>query len=399
MRSFLLFLLALTSCIPAEAQWISQNSGTTTSLEDIYFVNTDTGFVVGSGIIRKTYDGGTTWQPAFTASAVFTSITFTNPQTGFATGLNINTNNTCVAKTTDWGATWTVTDLTPTEIPMDIFFATPLIGFIVGGNGMALRTIDGGLTWLELTTSTTVELSAVFFTDQFNGIIAGGGPGSAFMLQTVNGGTNWNIVTTPAGNFLQSVFFPSPLIGYAVGWSGEIIKTTDGGINWTTQTPASVYGNVDVFFTDDLTGYIVGGSSSFAGIMKTTNGGQTWVAQAAPVNQGLLAVYFATPLTGYACGAQGTIIKTTTGGVGFDELSNSLSVSIGPNPSTGTISIYSETGENIFLAIYDQNGSRVFERAEIRPAEIIDISRLAAGNYVVVAQSGEKRNVTKIVKL
>lgn len=396
MRYLVLFLLFAANGL--QAQWVALNSGTTSSLADICFVNADTGFVAGIGFIRKTYDGGTTWQSSFTQQVDFEGICFTGPQTGFATGLNLNTNKTCVAQTTDCGVTWTSTDLSPTEISTDIFFVNTSLGFIVGGNGLAMRTMDGGSTWTTLTTNTTDELTSVFFTDTQHGIIVGGAPGSPVILKTVDGGNNWTPVFSPATNFLQGVFFPSAQTGYAVGWGGDIIKTTDGGTSWTAQTPVSVYGNLDVFFTDDLTGYIVGGSASFAGIMKTTNGGQNWTAQSAPVTQGLIAVYFVNAQLGYACGAQGTILKTTNGGVGIDEPMQQVAMSLFPNPATEAIQLNFPATTEASVRIYNTTGALVEAVENISPGEKIDVSEIPAGMYFAQVESGGIISCTRFIK-
>ncbi|MCI0473887.1 MAG: hypothetical protein L0Y76_09935, partial [Ignavibacteria bacterium] len=56
----ILFLFTAGNCIPQA--WVSQNSGTTRTLNSVYFCNSNTGFAVGdSGTIRKTVNGGQNW--------------------------------------------------------------------------------------------------------------------------------------------------------------------------------------------------------------------------------------------------------------------------------------------------------------------------------------------------
>ena len=62
MKKFSFALLGSFALVSAQA-WVSLNSGTTKTLRSVYFVNTDTGWVVGdSGTILKTTDGGLNWQ-------------------------------------------------------------------------------------------------------------------------------------------------------------------------------------------------------------------------------------------------------------------------------------------------------------------------------------------------
>ncbi|MCB0259603.1 MAG: hypothetical protein KDE62_07780, partial [Calditrichaeota bacterium] len=65
--------------------------------------------------------------------------------------------------------------------------------------------------------------------------------------------------------------------GFAVGWSGRILKTVNGGANWTTLTsPTSAY-LYDIDFINSEMGMIVGWDGTCLG---TADGGNTWSAGA-----------------------------------------------------------------------------------------------------------------------
>src|ERR1041385_7027088 len=57
------------------SQWIPLNVDTTFSLNSVYFLNKDTGYVAGEtypqGIVLKTQDGGMTWDTAYTSNTTF----------------------------------------------------------------------------------------------------------------------------------------------------------------------------------------------------------------------------------------------------------------------------------------------------------------------------------------
>ena len=84
--------------------WAKQNSGTTLSLEALFFLDDKIGWMVGwAGTILHTADGGKTWTPVKTS-----------------------------------GASWSLSS---------VFFKDANLGLISGFAGQLLRTKDGGATW------------------------------------------------------------------------------------------------------------------------------------------------------------------------------------------------------------------------------------------------------------
>lgn len=402
-KSILLILLFFVN-VSTFSQWNKQNSGTTNTLSDVYFINPDTGFAVGSNTILKTVDGGLNWQTFSANNSIFQGVCFSNVTTGFAVGQDYIAGKSTIMKTTNCGVTWIPNNLTTSSILNDIFFISPMMGFIVGSNGYALKTINGGINWQVMNTGVTDILLAVNFTDTLNGIIVGGGPNSSKILKTTDGGKNWDSVISPSSEFLQGVFFPSPLLGYIVGWNGVILKTTDGGTIWKKQNSVGVYGNLDVFFVNDSVGFVVGGTSTFAGIQKTINGGLNWVAQTANVSSGVAAVFFINATIGFCVGDKGSILKTTNGATAGIDISwnSSFSVNCYPNPATEFMSISLPNNflnKSISLIIFDLDGKMVCSLTKIEDNEIVNLSMLAQGTYIFVFKNGNESVTKQIVKV
>lgn len=163
------------------ANWITQISGTSEYLTDIFFVDDNTGYIDGfGGVILKTTNGGTNWinQVSGTGNE-FVSIFFINSSTGWASGLS----------------------------------------------GNMRRTTNGGTNWILMTSPTDEDLLSVFFINNNTGWISGS---NGKMLATTNGGTNWSFQTLPTSFSLNSVFFVG-LSGWSTGNNGTIIATTTGG--------------------------------------------------------------------------------------------------------------------------------------------------------------------------
>src|SRR4051812_41864894 len=61
--SVLLLILLCFQAANAAVNWVKQNSNTFAWLHDVYFLNEQTGWIVGSsGTLLKTTDGGKTWK-------------------------------------------------------------------------------------------------------------------------------------------------------------------------------------------------------------------------------------------------------------------------------------------------------------------------------------------------
>ena len=61
---FTIILLIIFICnisTLAQREWVQQNSGTNSHLRAVDFVNENTGYVAGDGVLLKTTDGGTNW--------------------------------------------------------------------------------------------------------------------------------------------------------------------------------------------------------------------------------------------------------------------------------------------------------------------------------------------------
>jgi photosystem II stability/assembly factor-like uncharacterized protein/subtilisin-like proprotein convertase family protein len=209
--------------------WITQSSGTSNSLQSVYFINANIGYSAGvNGTIMKTTNSGENWlQQTSPEASDFKCITFVGAETGWA----------------------------------------------CGSGGTVIKTTNGGTNWLTQTSGTTNELNSVCFINANTGYSVGL---QEIILKTTNGGTNWITQSTGTLNSLQSVYFINANIGYAVG--GTVLKTTNGGANWVIQPSITSDFLHSVHFADVNVGYVC----SMNQIYKTNNGGNTWFEDEQP---------------------------------------------------------------------------------------------------------------------
>lgn len=398
----LIVLLASTTFCNSRAygQWQHQTSASFETLNDIEFLNQDTGFIAGIYGIQRTHDGGLNWEMVYEDSVFVMSIQLLSDSLVIAMGNVVPSVMAVSLRSTDGGDSWTSTLLPLTDNLISLHFFNQELGFAVGSGGTALKTIDAGLNWTTMPTGSASLLSDIHFIDPMNGIIVGEGPGTPLILRTNDGGTSWIEIVSPATEFLRAVHFPTNTTGYIVGWDGGILKTTDGGLSWNLQTPASIYGNLDVHFLDENSGYLAGGTASSAGIQYTTDGGLSWYDQITPVDaKGLKAICFSSGNSGYAVGAMGTILQTAVD-IGIEEVQNNLSFSIYPNPAIDLIQL-NWTGlesSTVELTVFDLTGKAVLSMSGVTINTSVEVEHLASGTYIVQIALDGTVNRSKLIK-
>jgi photosystem II stability/assembly factor-like uncharacterized protein len=164
--------------------------------------------------------------------------------------------------------------------------------------------------WFTQSSGTTEHLESVYFINSMTGWAVGY---SGIVLKTTNGGTNWIAYGGGTTNPLLSVYFVNSTQGWAVGGDADIIATGNGGLNWTLQSTGSTSVLNSVHFINAFSGWAVGG---FMTIVKTTNGGSNWE----PLLSGsvmLNSVYFTSVNTGFIAGHSGYVMKTTNAGLNW----------------------------------------------------------------------------------
>ncbi|MCY7348742.1 MAG: hypothetical protein LH614_21340 [Pyrinomonadaceae bacterium] len=272
-------LLAFFACFQiAKADWVKQNSNTLAWLSDVYFLNEQDGWIVGSGgTYLKTLDGGKNWtkEKNFTADNL-RQIYFTDEKTG-----------------------WLLCE-------RDLY--------TLGANSPSylLKTIDGGVNWerVEFADSQRKRVTKFFFTKNGAGL-AVGEVGALFAL--ADDKKNWKRTASPARYLLSDGTFTDDLNGAVVGAGGTILFTADAGSSWNK---ASIFGSEDaklnaVFFINQKNGWTVGANGK---IFQTVNGGKIWREQQSNVAADLTDIFFTNTANGWAVGEQGAILRTETAG-------------------------------------------------------------------------------------
>jgi photosystem II stability/assembly factor-like uncharacterized protein len=305
-----------------QVNWISQNSGTTSSLDGVYFVDENNGWIAGwGGIILHTTNGGNTWGLQNTPVTSLSCIFFTDSQSGWASGLGGD-----VVHTTNGGETWLMQDNLDYQDIFKLYFINGNNGWAAGGffdylsgsYGRAIyNTTNGGVNWnVQYDVTFETELHSIYFIDGSTGYAAGG----TAVMKTTNGGSNWFVQQTFSSFSLKDIVFTNNTTGFVTAYYvgvphyTSIFKTTDSGSSWNEISLGTNEDLSGLYFTDELNGWAVGNDyssgNSLALIYRTTDGGNTWVKQNIPSFDALSEVFFVNATKGWAVGSLGTILTT-----------------------------------------------------------------------------------------
>ena len=375
--------------------WFQQSSNTGSTINSVYFLNSQTGWCAGdNGIILVTTNGGINWENQISSvSNNLNKLIFSSPETGYVIGTS-----GLILKSSNSGSDWfqqnsgTNNDLTSSA------FVDNSIGYVCGLNNTLLKTIDGGNNWNSISFEDSISYFSLYFINSTTGWLSSVksyklSHDSAFILKTTNGGIDWFTQNSRWNDAVPnlSLEFIDSLNGWCT-WqvqliSGtDILKTTDGGNNWIS------YGgfNGDHYylnFINSQKGWCSGANNS---IYRTENGGVNWILSTSfHISFFYKSIFFTDSLTGWTVGSDGRILKTTTGGILTDFTNTSSEIPIDfslsqnyPNPFNPKTVINYELRVTSFakLIVYDVLGNEV--------AELVNEKQNAGYNSVEFDGSG-----------
>ena len=343
------------------SQWIWQQSGTTSPILDVEFLNRYTGYYCGNGVIGKTTNAGENWmllnQPA--TNKALHSINPVDSNILYCVGMFET-----ILKSTNGGANWIIIRNGPWGSGHSYFasyFVNENTGWITGSGGIIFKTTDGGSTLDSFYVFDVGYIYDIYFKDSLEGVFCGIGN----VHKTTNGGMNW----VPAniqlyGHFpeFHKITFINNLYGWVIGHSNSVYKTTDFGSNWDSigYVTGSSFTNC-VCFSSQTTGWAGGSWGKF---FKSTDSGFTWKRENTGTFTGYItSAYFYNDSVGWLVGNGGRIQHTTTSGqtlVNITSTGNRIPEKFElyqnyPNPfNNQTIFEFDIKENNIYqLAIYD----------------------------------------------
>jgi len=142
------------------------NTGPGTDVNDIYFLNTLTGFLGGFNSLKRTTNGGINWS---NVNLPFGSITNKIEFTDESNGLIVS-NGGNIFKTSNGGLNWQPFNVTLNKNIYGIDMINNSTGYICGDSGFISKTVNGGINWTTLNSSTNDNLNSINFINSNTGI-------------------------------------------------------------------------------------------------------------------------------------------------------------------------------------------------------------------------------------
>ncbi len=354
-------LMLLLSIETTNAQWIFQNSGTTSDIWGIQFLNVNTGFIVGGGgNIKRTTNGGTNWNSVSTPGfSVQRDIII-----WYGNVWGVTAGHSGAWRTTNEGLSWSNTFATSSYYGMDVKWTGNVV-YCVGQAMNYSQTTNWGASWTSGTYSVpgTVgfDIYGINITNNVSPTpmyICGssannGGVNTPKVCKSTDGGATFSIVLNfPTGTFtgasLNDVEFTGSS-GYVCSSNGRILRTANFGASWDT-TYLGNYNLRQFSFKNASTGFVCGSNGQ---VFYTTNAGTNWQPYGLTgTTQNLNCIEYNSDYL-WSAGAAGTMIRSR---VYLDEVNVSGAVSGNGNYLNLTsaftaINSSSQTGANIVVTI------------------------------------------------
>jgi len=391
----------------ARSQWSTITpAGLQTNLYDSFFLNGNTGWIVGWGtdgsVLGKTTDGGTTWSYQSFGGTLLFSVHFLDSNVGLLAGYWGGCNCALLLRTTDGGATWSDGTYPGSFGFYQLAFTDTENGYVGGYDGAILRTSDAGSNWQALTTGSQDVFRQIRFADANVGY-ALAGVGANFsnpsqIYKTTDAGETWTRIQDFSGSrSLGDLYFTSPQVGFIAGYdAGEaIFKTTDGGVTWTRTYTGAPHGVLQAIrFAGPNVGFAAGTDGT---IVSTSDGGTTWTQETSGTDSTLTAISIVDG-TVYVAGFGGTVLKRT-GVSSVSDISSGeeIRLDISPNPlrETAIVRLSAPVAlGSTELVLYDILGNEVGRRALVvdgTGTAVFQRRDLSAGTYFyTVVSNGER---------
>ncbi len=276
--------------------WIRQGLGAPVLLNnqlcDIWAVDEDNIWVIGSASVARSTDGGQNWTgvqvPGLPAATEFLSISVVNK-----TQVWISGNNGIIVKSTDNGQTWTIYN---TAFPDQVFFqgiwamnsqevyaagGLPTGSDVAGFIGF---TQDGGLNWDSIVPAHNYNMHEWIGVCGSGSTIVVYGRQAHYVFSKDGGGT-WQNDSVPItggifGADINHLIMLNPQTWWGAFDLGQVFLTKDGGTTWVEQTTGqgSFYlMGIDAW--DNQLALAVGSPASHYNdcpIIQTKDGGILW---------------------------------------------------------------------------------------------------------------------------
>jgi photosystem II stability/assembly factor-like uncharacterized protein len=347
-------------------EWTTQQSGTTSALKDVYFVNNMTGWVVGAGgTILKTSDSGVTWTTQTSGTDQDLDVVhFIDENTGWITGGGVSAQQAPLLKTTDGGENWQELSYGFNAVFVkDIFFIDADVGWAIKSDSI-YRSTDGGITWTGEDFALTVSVASlsnmeIFATSDTIAYVAGrhnngaGETAATVFDRRPQNAYLWGkdgLNQFDRDDALECITFANDSVGFTGGQMGKLYRMQQSGdfyysgpwnLNLALENGSFIrsisFPNSDVGMFNTSTPI---DGATVALVYHTEDQGENWTSSPDSIPDLLSAKLFASDENNaWIVALGGKIYKGVPTPTSIFDIRPEINLSIFPNPTSGLITI------------------------------------------------------------
>lgn len=292
-----------------EVQLIEQESGTSSFLHAVDFVNDSVGYVSGGerfsqSLILQTTNAGQTWNPLEieTEKVIFSLDAYDEERfiAGDFNGMIIFAEEQGQSFTTQVTDEWNPVRALQYFDPVTIYAAGG-VGF---DNGY-IHYVNDEFRWDHHYFES--EFRDIHFLNPQHGFVCGFG----VLMETRDAARSWSIIPDVDGDFFTAMDFPTDQIAYLVGYNGSVRKSIDSGQTWEKifrgNHPFERQNHFNACdFINPEVGIIVGDNGL---AFKTNNAGKDWSRIKGFSKADLRGVKMTSESSGFIVGGEGKIFR------------------------------------------------------------------------------------------
>jgi photosystem II stability/assembly factor-like uncharacterized protein len=332
----LIFVASMMAFVPLSAQWeVIHESGEGSGHFDVHFLNNDTGFVTGIDIessysfILRTRDGGQNWDSLFFENHRFRDIYFPSADTGYISCFYQNT--VSVMRTINNGDSWQrIADNleTANSVPYAISFFDNNVG-IISLAGLVAKTTNAGVSWEAIEDSPYYgyrdnDIQNGYFISMGSALLAWSTDyGETFQVDTLEDYGSHDNLTVRDHRFLSSSLgsqgqsWGYPQFSFGILTIGDVEAEEYNVMHFPERNRMHgvSWPSENVMYAISRSNVSEGDNPKF--FIKSIDGGQTWHLQETidPFYYGTQELFCPSDSVCYAVGGNlGKIYKTTNGG-------------------------------------------------------------------------------------
>ena len=286
----------------------------------------------------------------------------------------VSGSNGHIGRTTDGGKSWAWTKPQGFDSldfrDIEAFDASRAVIVNAGSPAFVLLTDDGGTNWRQsyVNRDSAIFLDGMDFWDATHGMIFGDPiKGKLQLLRTKSGGASWEDISAKLKYKMEM-----GEAGFAA--SGSTIKTMDNGKVWIANYVECGNGGIQNF--SDCTNYTWTGTNeiNYVTASKMNDSNTIWIFVA---ELGLVKM-----------------VKNNLSTIDFTSDDTALAY---PNPVQNTLNVsFDQMIDQV--SIYNVTGQQVLTKAVGANQGTVDVSGLAAGNYIVKMTSANAVKTLKVIK-